>query len=50
MRLLGEALRQDGPGGINRYWGTHMLRRHQDIDLESLHGYPPFELFMRPRG
>jgi tetratricopeptide (TPR) repeat protein len=50
VRLLREALRQDGPGGTNSDWGWYMLRRHQDMDLESLRGYPPFELFMRPRG
>jgi tetratricopeptide (TPR) repeat protein len=43
VHLLREAL-QTGA------WGTYMLRRHKDMDLEPLHGYPPFELFMRPRG
>ncbi len=50
VRLLREALRHDARGGINRAWGMYVLRRHQDMDLESLRGYPPFELFMRPRG
>jgi tetratricopeptide (TPR) repeat protein len=50
VRLLREALRHDARGGINRAWGMYVLRRHQEMDLESLRGYPPFELFMRPRG
>jgi tetratricopeptide (TPR) repeat protein len=50
VRLLREALRHDGPRGINSDWGTFMLRRHQDTDLEPLRDYPPFELFLRPRG
>jgi tetratricopeptide (TPR) repeat protein len=50
VRLLHEALERAGPKGVNRRWGHYILRRHQDMDLESLHGYPPFELFMRPRG
>jgi tetratricopeptide (TPR) repeat protein len=44
MGLLGEALRQES------IWGTSVLEMHRDMDLESLRGYPPFELFMRPRG
>jgi tetratricopeptide (TPR) repeat protein len=50
VELLREALHQIGTTGINRDWGWYMLQRHQDMDLESLRGYPPFELFMRPRG
>jgi Flp pilus assembly protein TadD len=50
VELLREALHQIGTTGINRDWGWYMLQRHQDMDLESLHGYPPFEQFLRPRG
>ncbi len=50
VRLLREALWQDGTTGSPRSWGWHMMQRHVDMDLEPLHGYPPFELFMRPRG
>jgi tetratricopeptide (TPR) repeat protein len=44
VRLLREAL--DASGN----WGLFIRQRHQDMDFESLHGYQPFELLMRPRG
>ncbi len=49
MAFLREAYHQIGTTGINRNWGWFVMQRHWEMDLESLHGYPPFELFMRPR-
>jgi len=31
-------------------WMFHDAGLHWDMDLESLHGYPPFEEFLRPKG
>jgi len=28
----------------------HAVRFHEDIDLESLRGYPPYDELMRPKG
>jgi tetratricopeptide (TPR) repeat protein len=44
VRLLREAF--DAAG----HWGLFIRQRHQDMDFESLRGYQPFELLMRPRG
>jgi tetratricopeptide (TPR) repeat protein len=40
--------REQFQGAVNR--GPEMLFRHRAMDNDSMRGYPPFELFMRPRG
>jgi len=43
VTLLRQAIEQ----GVN--WG-HGVWVHRDIDLESLHDYPPFQELLRPKG
>ncbi len=43
MTLLQQVVDQIVPGD---YW----VLLHQDIDFESLHDYPPFQEFIRPKG
>jgi len=43
MMLLRRAIEQ----GVNWGYGVWV---HRDIDFESLHNYPPFQEFMRPKG